>query len=622
MSFYIAIHFKNVALSHTNSMFHLFGKPIFMALQNCGILAICKQTKTLNYLRTLIVSRNEISSVENNCFKLMKNIHHLNMSLNTIGFIDRNSFLQSKQINILDLSWNSITYLQEKVFSGLISLNVLNLTENPIVSVSSSSFANAHIKIIITKCYKVCCFLPSVQAVCPAKPLWPDSCERLISDDIVKVFSWTIICTAFIMNFCSCLIIRLKLIQSADSMNSVLICLSIIDIIYCISVLMVVITDEIFANDYLEYEHNWRSSFFCYNLSVLSTIANYLSLFTINLLAITRYCVLKNPLDSSFLDSHFLVRICTIAAISITLPALSLYISYFYTAEGHQLPSGLCLMLGRTEKSVMSYLITIFSIVFHITSFVLIPWLYYLILQIMVESKANLGEASALYNSATAAKPSLATFSNLLCLVPSSVLLFITLIWDEYPFVLLIWATLVIIPLVTVINPFVFVIFKWFKVKLSKKSKKWKSSAKRLPREAICRAVPPSAHAALTAPIAPAAPVTPPASVLSPAPIASVPPAAPLTPPTPVLSPAPIAPIASVPPAAPVPQPDYVCPSAPTSATAVTPLGPVTPPVIVITPVTVIPPIPLVTVIPPATVTPSMKVTPPTPESSFTPHRA
>ena len=50
-----------------------------------------------------------------------------------------------------------------------------------------------------------------------------------------------------------------------------------------------------------------------------------------------------------------------------------------------------------------------------------------------------------------------ASLRNLLCWIPSSIVLVMTQLWDEYSYKLLIWLTAVIMPLNSIINPFVFV---------------------------------------------------------------------------------------------------------------------------------------------------------------------
>ncbi len=263
------------------------------------------------------------------------------------------------------------------------------------------------------------------------------------------------------MSIGSCLIIWLKLIQSGDSYNSVIVCLSISDILCCTSLLTIVIANEVFAYEYLQYEYAWRASFLCYTSSFLSTIANYLSLFTINLLTLSRYFVIKNPLKSRFNESHFLTGICIVASMIISFLSLSVIVSHFYITKSHQLPTGLCLLLGHIRNSLLPYIFTLCTITCQILSCLAIPIIYLLILNEIYQLKVDLGEINS-----TAGRPQnvtksiLVAFSNLASWVPSSVLLCMTLVWDKYPYSLLIWTTMVIIPSNTVINPYVFVFFK------------------------------------------------------------------------------------------------------------------------------------------------------------------
>ncbi len=282
------------------------------------------------------------------------------MSHNRIHFVARKVFSNSKFVTILDMSWNFITFLYNRIFSGVHSLKFLNLTWNPILRVSGFAFFNVSLISIATENYRVCCNKPST--ICQAKPSWPNSCTRLFEDHALKVFIWTVNCLGFILSFCSGLVVWLKKLPSGDSYNCVILCLSASDMLHCTSILIIVSANEIFAHDHLKYRDIWKTSFLCYFSSVLYIIPNYLSLFMINLLTLTRYFVVKNPIESKFNESNFLMRLCIVFFILISLIALSIGLCYFYITENSELPSELCLLIGGYKNSILSYTLTISTI--------------------------------------------------------------------------------------------------------------------------------------------------------------------------------------------------------------------------------------------------------------------
>ena len=52
-------------------------------------------------------------------------------------------------------------------------------------------------------------------------------------------------------------------------------------------------------------------------------------------------------------------------------------------------------------------------------------------------------------------KSIIATGTNLICWIPSSAILVMTLIWEQFPYKILVWATTIVLPLNSIINPFV-----------------------------------------------------------------------------------------------------------------------------------------------------------------------
>ncbi len=322
-------------------------------------------------------------------------------------------------------------------------------------------FFNTHISNIITQQFKICCLRADLTTFCPAKPLWPNSCGRLIDSNLLKSLIWFISTVGILMNITSCILAYCKLLPSGDTYNTIVICLSISDAVCCISLLIIILADAIFGKDYINYELYWRRSFFCHCSSVLSVISTLLSIFTINLLTVTRYCIVKSPLDSIFLDTEFLTKICTCASLLVIVLAISLILTYLFTADYYKLPTGLCTLLGLNEKYIISKTFTIITVISLCLSSLTIPAMYSFLLHEMYQSKAIVEATMTSHNSYDGVSKSiLVVFTNLLSWIPSVILLCMTFVWNEYPYVLLIWTLSVVMPSNTLINPFAFVFYK------------------------------------------------------------------------------------------------------------------------------------------------------------------
>ena len=462
LTLYVSINLKYINISEPKrtSLLDVFGDPFIIKIYKGELASVCKQKKTLKNLRILDISNNAIKVLKKNCFQLISNIKYLNISENIVGTIRSYTFNSSGQIEQLDLSSNNLRSLLINSFFGLLSLKSLNLSQNDIVSVNVFSFSKTIITIMITDEFKVCCFKPLAKTLCEAKPLWPNSCGRLLGDVIVKVFVWLVGSLGFVLNVTACIIIMQKSANYFKCYDRIIICLAIGDILGCTSLLTIGTVDSIFVTRYLEYEYSWRSSIICYISCVFSIVSNLLSVFSINLLTMTRYWVIKKPLKSIVLDSK-LSRLCVLSIIFIFISSISITLSYILSVENQQLPTGLCLLLGHGDKSRIT---TILSLLSQSISCITIPTIYSRIL-LAIQQSTFLSEQS---HRSHIAKGNIITsilvaLTNLLSWIPSSILLCMTLLWKEYPYVLLIWTSMVIVPLNSIINPIVFVYFNVLK---------------------------------------------------------------------------------------------------------------------------------------------------------------
>ncbi len=484
-SMYISIHLNHVVLPKGIKIPITFGQVVFLVLKQCGITKICKEKGENKHTMTADLSINIIQSLTISCFISMSNIYFLNISHNSIRSVARNSFKRSKYIGNLDMSWNLITHLQDYTFSSLPTLLFLNLTANPVISISVSTFSRTSLKSIVADEFKVCCVKPTSETFCSAELPKSDSCGKLLNDVVVKFFILIVSCIGLIMNIGSYLMIKMDLLPSGDSYNNVIMHLSITDILYCSLLLSVVAANEVFGNDYLAYGHQWKASFVCHALSIISIIVNYLSIFTINLLTLARFRVVRNPLGTKFKASNFLTKISSSASIIISLIALTIGLSYFFTTDNHQLPTGICLLIGCHEKALFTYILTCSIILGQVASCIAIPIMYHLIIQGIDKSKFNIGKNVNTGDGQKIKKSIFVAYLHLFCWIPSILLLCMTLLWKNYPYALLVWVTMVIMPLSTIFDPFVFAYFRLCRLFVDKirrtltnmTTKKWHGSS-------------------------------------------------------------------------------------------------------------------------------------------------
>ncbi len=132
----------------------------------------------------LDLSRNLISKLPSSATTYNKTRHkHLSvmiLSSNQIQTIETHAFEDFYCLVYLDLSQNQIIYLQAHVFGR--NLKGLNLSGNQILTARRTSFVHTDLQFLSTEQHQICCMMihnPSL--VCTKLPLQSAACDRLFA---------------------------------------------------------------------------------------------------------------------------------------------------------------------------------------------------------------------------------------------------------------------------------------------------------------------------------------------------------------------------------------------------------------------------------------------------------
>ncbi len=416
------------------------------------------------------------------CFKDMKNLYHLGLRKNQIQSIMPYILTESNKLRIIDLSANYISSLGPNIFNGPSKLSLLNITKNPLLQISLDAFTNFEIRSIDTKSYKVCCIKPSEATVCEASPPWPNSCERLLAESSIRVLMLVISSVGFVLNVIVCCHYAIRdrarrFHKSSENrkVNKPRLCYNITvmfiafgDALYSISLMFIVLSDVFHGDQYLEREHIWRLSVLCFMTSVLALASMKISCIAINTMAYLRLYLITKPLSATLIEvRHVASRLIMTSSASLIFSFILILI-YRLTSETRQLPTGLCLMLGNIDQSVIPKIITFITLSFQAGSSFLVSLMYSIMYHTLQKQQQSLRSmfGGEVKHRATS-KALLVSLTNLICWIPSSIILILTLTWNQYPYKLLVWMTALVLPLNSIINPFVFVysktISKWVK---------------------------------------------------------------------------------------------------------------------------------------------------------------
>ncbi len=383
-----------------------------------------------------------------------------------IKMIEKFSFGKNKMLdlNVIDISFNLLTFLNRYMFIGLQKVNHFYAFGNELYKLPHEIFGDIYIKRIFTDNYKICCMKPSPSTMCKAFPVWPNSCKRLIDDKMVRGCMWFVGVSGLLLNLVSCLINRFKrkYISGNMSYKVMVFSLAVGDVLICASLLIVVSADQIIGENYLQFERMWRGHVVCCAAGGLSIASNMISVFSIHLITITRYYITKYPLKAISIRKRRVLMSVSSSDIILTIIGFGLVNIHISRSESGLMPNGLCLLIGGIDKSIIPSVVTVFTIMSQAIPVIVIPICY---LFIVIEMKRQTPELKGMAakkqrKNTEVSKTATVSLSNILCWLPSSVLLILTLSWEKYPLKIFLWTTAIVLPLNALINPMVFVYFK------------------------------------------------------------------------------------------------------------------------------------------------------------------
>ena len=288
-------------------------------------------------------------------------------------------------LKVLSLNSNKITSLMKCSFCSLNHLTLLNQLNNNIKFVDGTIFGNTKLHLILTDVIPVCCINSNSVSVCTAKPLWPSSCQDLLSNIGLKLACWSI---GIIVALCNLLSIYNSGTHShknrkLTNYDKYIIGINISDLMVGLYLISIHFTDIIVGDNYVEIDLSWRASLPYQILGFISLLAILMSTFLMLGLSIERDRVIKYPLSgkekrsmktlsgkekrSMKIESGFLI-------LFVALLSLVPYIRYQVEDLSYLSSS---FLLGKSGKSVAQNIVTFVVSFYLVLSLFIILILHY-----------------------------------------------------------------------------------------------------------------------------------------------------------------------------------------------------------------------------------------------------
>ena len=324
---------------------------------------------------------------------------------------------------------------------------------------------------IETSDFHICCsfhFSREEKHKCSAEPIWPFSCSNLLGKRTMSFFAWLVSVSILILNIISLLMGAHKLHISKRSQYGAnfsegefcyelnITSLHAADFLNGCHLLSLVSASTYYGDRYIAYDKLWRKGFICNAISVVSLFSNTMSIYILGLLAASRLAMTLFPLHNRLKRPSFVIKVLSFGIFIISIYVIiSAVIVNSGPNKGQTLP--LCVLYG-VSGNIYSIMTSLYGLI-QLTAVIIIPSLYIYLLKLLhSEDKfsENIKSKTKVYfTTFLLAKLCLVNISNIICWLPSSVVLLLSLILKRYPIELLFWVVLILTPFNSIFNPII-----------------------------------------------------------------------------------------------------------------------------------------------------------------------
>ena len=413
---------------------------------------------SINHMKALVVldlSNNFVQRVVQGCFKGLLDMKFIILHRNRLTTIEPKSFSRLGDIYLLDLSNNNILTIENNIFYQIGLIYKLKISSNPLTDLKINGFHDIPVANLITEDFHICCIV-SANTVCTASPPWYTSCSRLFPNSVIKVFFTLIATLVIILNI-------LSLFNKLWSIHRMKRNVTFYTIVYfvnsgdlfCGMYLSILCTaDAFYGGSFIVNDLQWRKHIACY-FAFISLF--FFSLFmpcTLIFMSMTRLMVVRNPLKSIFKSRKFVFKFLASGAFFFITLSVIITVN-FVSIQG--IPANMCSpFIDPTDSHSMVKVLTWLVALNQLTSLIVISVIYLFLFVSLKAHVKTVAFAHTKVNSYLVFQLIMVTGSNMIGWFPSSIIFIYSLIMPKYPTNLVMWATVFIIPVNSIINPIIF----------------------------------------------------------------------------------------------------------------------------------------------------------------------
>ena len=453
---YLSIFFSNFQLTFNLRLIMKFKYAVVLKLPKNHISDICNVFNKLDVLMCILLdlSFNLLRAIKNKCFSKAYYLQSLAINNNKIEYLEQYSFHALVYLKFLNLTSNPIIHMHRFLIHDT-KLKILSVMNVSLKNIKPDLFGSIKTNIILTKNYHLCCTVKT-GVVCMAYQPWYISCSDMLPSSILKLFYVSISILIIVLNILS-IALQINAFKTSKMFTIVIISVNINDILCGIYLCLIWIADLSHHGSFHVKEELWRSGLLC--LTAFTTILWFtvLTEFVLIFMSLTRLMITMYPLETKFKETKFIVKSLVFSILCSLLFSTCIAL-VFKIAEKYSTLS-LCLpFIDPTHSQLIIKFITYVTTGTQFGASITIVIMHILLIIEVRKFQKEIKKCGKESNVALITQLLLVTLSNILCWFPAGCVYISAIFLSTYPIDLVIWTTVIGVPVNSFINPFIFIV--------------------------------------------------------------------------------------------------------------------------------------------------------------------
>ncbi len=466
-----AVHCDSDTVHITHQFFHFF----LISIENAKIALVynLKSTKSfalnLNFngldrlcdlefpksVHLLNLEFNFVQTVTVRCFSALLKLASLSLAHNDISNIGSDSFVNLPSLSVLDISNNPLAHLPHSFIRGSPHLKILSALNLSLLEIDVTALSNIAEAAIKTTDFHLCCLSPS-KSHCTAVIPWYISCTNIFQQRSMRIICLVAPLVILVLNNMSILAHTCNKV-ARKPFAAFVVANNLNNIVLCFHYGIIVGADVSFDGLFVVKEKWWRSGIVCFlafQLYVFYSLFDQLDQVSLSL---SRLMVVIYPMHTKFKRCSFVIKICLVMLLSIFV--LSLFATIIVALLERTVPTGLCLpFLDPTNSVTVIKILTSLTVFSQSSVCSAILALHTLLVYNLLQSQISVETLTLSKKSKNAplfAQLVALTMSSMVCWIPVNIAQVTAMNVPRHPTKLVVWMTITVAPLNSVVYPLV-----------------------------------------------------------------------------------------------------------------------------------------------------------------------